>query len=323
MFQTRGKETKMDGYVKTDHAKNHIKRILNEVKNLSCDLFKNPFFLAMSAVFIFGKLTVNLYMGAKIATALRSGIVGLILYLLGCYFIRIFTVHNESEQSLSAKKLYVLIGWGIVTISILLLEVQINTGAIDGKILLWGELNANWKALINGIVQRYEWIEGTGLVGWPYLILYVLFPLLLALCYRMKLPRIIGWKKAHAALPFVLLYIIGFVVIKGISVKSITTLLAVTVWPAFGEEFLYRGILQQALLGIVKKPVTAIVLTSALFAASHIPIYVFAAPGPVLLGWSALLPIMLTSFFWGYGYYRTGVLWPWILIHAISNLVGM
>jgi len=98
-------------------------------------------------------------------------------------------------------------------------------------------------------------------------------------------------------------------------------LLAVLIWPAFGEEFLYRGILQQALLGIVKKPATAIVLTSVLFTASHIPIYVFAASGPALLGWSALLPIMLTSFFWGYGYYRTGVLWPWVFIHAVSNLV--
>lgn len=73
---------------------------------------------------------------------------------------------------------------------------------------------------------------------------------------------------------------------------------------------------------MVKKPVTAIVLTSVLFAVSHVPIYVFAASGSVMLGWSALLPIMLTSFFWGHGYHRTGVLWPWILIHAISSLVG-
>ena len=56
------------------------------------------------------------------------------------------------------------------------------------------------------------------------------------------------------------------------------TLLAVTVWPAFGEEFLYRGT-STSLLGMVKKPVTAIVLTSILFAASHIPIYVLAASG--------------------------------------------
>ncbi len=313
----------MGGQTKIDCAKNSITQILDEAKNLSCDLFKNPFFLAMSAVFVFGKLAVNLYMGAKITTALRSGVVGFILYVLACYCIHILTVHDQPEQSSFGKNPYVVVGWVIVTINILLLEVQINAGVIDGKVLLWSELNANWRTFINGMAQRYEWIEGTGLVGWPYLILYVLIPLVLALCYRMKLPRIMGWKKANATLPFVLLYISAFVFTKGISLKSMATLLTVTVWPAFGEEFLYRGILQQALLGMVKKPITAIIITSVLFAVSHIPIYVFAASGSVILGWSALLPIMLTSFFWGYGYYRTGVLWPWILIHAISNLVGM
>ena len=55
----------MGSQTKIDCEKNHITQILDKTKNLSCDLFKNPFFLAMSAVFIFGKLTVNLYMGAK------------------------------------------------------------------------------------------------------------------------------------------------------------------------------------------------------------------------------------------------------------------
>jgi hypothetical protein len=41
------------------------------------------------------------------------------------------------------------------------------------------------------------------------------------------------------------------------------------------------------------------------------------------LRWSGLLSVMLTSFFWGYGYHRTGALWPWIFIHAASDLVGL
>lgn len=62
--------------------------------------------------------------------------------------------------------------------------------------------------------------------------------------------------------------------------------------------------------------------TSFLFALSHIPAYVIAGSGLVVLRWSGLLSVMLTSFFWGYGYHRTGVLWPWIFIHAASDLVG-
>jgi membrane protease YdiL (CAAX protease family) len=49
---------------------------------------------------------------------------------------------------------------------------------------------------------------------------------------------------------------------------------------------------------------------------------VFSSPVSSPLAWSSLLPIMATSFLWGYGYHRTGVLWPWVFIHAASNLVG-
>lgn len=314
----------MSSQTQTGFARKTIARVFGEARNFSCVLFKNPFFLAMSAVFIIGKIAANLYMGAKISTSLRSGILGFILYMLGCYCIHIFTVHVGSHQSdESGKKPYAVIGWVIIIGGILLLSILRNVGVISCEIPLWGALNTNWINLVNGLVQRYEWIEGTGFIGWPYLILYVLIPFIIALYYRMKLPKLTGWKNGMAAIPFILLYLVGFILVKGISVKSVLTLLAVMIWPAFGEEFLYRGILQQAFLDIVKKPITAIVLTSVLFATSHIPIYVFAASGTVVLSWSALLPIMLVSFFWGYGYYRTGSLWPWIFIHAVSNLVAM
>lgn len=301
-------------------------KVINEAKKLSYDLFKNPSFLAMSSMFIVGKIAVNLYMEAKITTALRSGVLGYILYLMAYYCIHFFTAHVGSHKpARSVNKTYdvALISWVIITIGILSLTILHKIEFIRFEIPLWGAINDIWKNLVNGLARRYTWIEGIGLVGWPYLILYLLIPLILAFCCRIKLPQIIGWKKAIAALPFVLLYSIGFVFIKGISGKSISTLLAVLIWPAFGEEFLYRGVLQQALLGMVKKPVTAIVLTSVLFASSHVPIYVFATSGPVVLGWSALLPIMMMSFFWGYGVYRTGVLWPWIFIHAVSNLIAI
>ena len=43
----------MVGQTKIDCDKNLITQILDKTKNLNCDLFKNPLFLAMSAVFIF------------------------------------------------------------------------------------------------------------------------------------------------------------------------------------------------------------------------------------------------------------------------------
>ncbi len=314
----------MNNKPQNEIASKNIATVFNEAKKLSSDLFKNPAFLVMSVMFIVGKIAVNFYMGARITTALRSAVLGYILYLLGYYSIHFFTAHASSPKPpRSVNKVYdvALICWVIMTIGILSLNILVKNRFVKFQIPLWGALNDNWGNFVNSLARRYLWIEGTGFVGWPYLILYVLIPLILTLCFRMRLPRLIGWKKAIAALPFVLLYFIGFIFIKGISVKSIVTLLAVLIWPAFGEEFLYRGVLQQTLLGMVKKPVTAIVLTSVLFASGHIPIYIFAASGPVILSWSALLPIMLMSFFWGYGFYRTGVLWPWIFIHAVSNLI--
>lgn len=314
----------MNNKPQNEIASKNIATVINEAKKLSYDLFKNPPFLAMSVMFIMGKIAVNFYMGAKITTALRSGVLGYILYFMAFYCVHFFTAHVGSPKAArTVNKTYaiVLISWVIITIGILSLTILHKIEFIRFEIPLWGELNNYWENIVNGLAQRYTWIERIGLVGWPYLILYLLIPLILAFCYRIKLPHIIGWKKAIAALPFVLLYFIGFVFIKGISGKSISTLLAVLIWPAFGEEFLYRGVLQQAFLGVVKKPITAIVLSSVLFALSHVPIYVFAASGPVVLGWSALLPIMMMSFFWGYGVYRTGVLWPWVFIHAVSDLI--
>jgi len=155
-------------------------------------------------------------MGAKITTALRSGVLGLIFYVLACYCIHIFTAYAGSPQPIrSDNKSYAvaLIGWVIITIGIISLNILYNIEFVNFKIPLWGALNDNLKIFVNGLVQRYKWVEGTGLVGWPHLILYMLIPLIIALCRRMKLPQIMGWKKAIAVLPFVLLYLIGFIFI--------------------------------------------------------------------------------------------------------------
>jgi membrane protease YdiL (CAAX protease family) len=285
-------------------------------------LFGNPYFLIMAVIFIGGKISANLYMGAKVSTALRSGVLGFSLYIVACWFIHLSTmntcVHKRTEAT---EKPYVIISWVIATGLFITLHVLQANQIIGFQIPLWHQLNTAWTNLVHALSRDYAWITGTGLIGWPYLLLYVFIPSLIARKHRLPLPRLIGMENSATTLPFVLLFALAYVVLQGVTAKHLFTLFAVIVWPAFGEEFLYRGLLQPTLMSITKRPVTAIVLTSLLFAASHIPTYVLAGSGAVVLRWSALLPIMLTSFFWGYGYYRTGVLWPWILMHAFSNLV--
>lgn len=171
-------------------------------------------------------------------------------------------------------------------------------------------------------MQSNQYIEGPGLLGWYNLLLYVFIPLIVLWKSNFRLPGFFGAKTSIAALPFAAVYTIAFIFIKGISITNLLTLTFIIVWPALGEEFLFRGLIQRVFTKVIKNPITAIVLTSILFTANHIPIYLFEYTGSSVTAFSSLLPVMLTSFFWGYGYYRTGVLWPWILIHALSNIVG-
>lgn len=307
-----------------ENRKFSFEHFLIETKGFFATLFKNPFFLAMSAIFVIGKFISNMYFGAGILTSLRSGLLGFLIYILACYWIHMFTINLKAQdRNTSGKNALGVVLWVAVIIGFLAVNVLRDIRIVRFEIPVWSQLEGYWSELVQHFISRYEWMEGTGIIGWPYLLLYVFVPLLLARRYGIQLPKLTGWKSSLSALPFVVVYMIGFVAVKGLSAGSIFSMLAVIVWPAFGEEFLFRGILQRVLHNMAKNSVTAIVLTSVLFAGSHIPIYVLAASGPVLLGWSGLLPIMLTSFFWGYGYYRTGVLWPWVFIHAASNLIGL
>jgi membrane protease YdiL (CAAX protease family) len=294
-------------------------------------LFGNPFFASLALTFTTGKIVVNRVCGASWVTALRSGLVGMFAYVFGCYLIHMLSESSNADTSgtdnygtvQSLKIFAAVMAWLAVTWVILAVTVLNREGRVDFKIPLWSQLLENWRSFVQNLADNSTLIEGTGLFGWPYLVLYLLIPAVFLRKSNLAFPRFFGMKTSKPALPFVAVYGAGFVAVRGIHVKSLLTLLFVIVWPALGEEFLYRGIVQRVLSGCTKNPVTGIVFASFLFALSHIPAYVLGSSLPPILAWSSLLPVLFTSFFWGYGYYRTGVLWPWILIHAVSNLNGL
>jgi len=83
--------------------------------------------------------------------------------------------------------------------------------------------------------------------------------------------------------------------------------LSIAVFPAVSEEIAFRGLLQHW-LHVAVRPLTAIALAAALFAALHFNVvsypYLFAVG--VLLGWMR---------------WRTGSLWPSMAAHFLHNLV--
>jgi hypothetical protein len=72
------------------------------------------------------------------------------------------------------------------------------------------------------------------------------------------------------------------------------------------EELFFRGFVLQGIFRWTRKPAGAIVLSSLLFAIVHIDFY-------------NILPIILIALALGYLYYRSGMLWLNILMHAFYN----
>jgi membrane protease YdiL (CAAX protease family) len=84
------------------------------------------------------------------------------------------------------------------------------------------------------------------------------------------------------------------------------SLFIIAILPAFFEEALFRGCLQNVLVGWIKRPFWAILITSILFSAIHLSIYGF-------------LSRMALSIILGYVFYYSKSLWLNILFHFLNN----
>lgn len=85
--------------------------------------------------------------------------------------------------------------------------------------------------------------------------------------------------------------------------------LAIAIFPAFTEEFLYRGALQSA---AIRKwgPTVGLVAASVFFSVAHLEV----AGG---------LSRILMGLWFGYLFWRTGSLWPGAVAHALNNTCGV
>jgi membrane protease YdiL (CAAX protease family) len=81
------------------------------------------------------------------------------------------------------------------------------------------------------------------------------------------------------------------------------------VFPGLMEEVAFRGLLQSWLM-VALKPVSALLLASALFAGIHC--------SPV-----SMPPLFVAGLLLGLVYYKTQCLWPSIIIHFLHNLIAV
>jgi membrane protease YdiL (CAAX protease family) len=96
----------------------------------------------------------------------------------------------------------------------------------------------------------------------------------------------------------------------------------------FPEEFIFRGIILSRLLGVLRRPASALVLSSVLFAAVHIPSVLASG---VLRGypWWIVVPGLIltpgpepTGLAWGYLFYRARSIWPGVIWHTSASVLG-
>jgi membrane protease YdiL (CAAX protease family) len=91
------------------------------------------------------------------------------------------------------------------------------------------------------------------------------------------------------------------------------------------EEFIFRGVLLSGFLRRLKKPGNALVLTSFLFVAFHVPRMLHESqlshPWQFLLAFSLLFS-QPTGLVFGYLYYRTRSIWPGVLWHTSFGTLG-
>jgi membrane protease YdiL (CAAX protease family) len=80
--------------------------------------------------------------------------------------------------------------------------------------------------------------------------------------------------------------------------------------PAFGEEMLFRGVIQRLMHEITKNIHWAVIISALVFSAFHIQFYGF-------------LPRFLLGLMLGYLYVFTGSLWVPIIVHFVNNLASV
>jgi len=89
-------------------------------------------------------------------------------------------------------------------------------------------------------------------------------------------------------------------------VEFIFVFIIVALLPAFGEELLFRGVLQKLLVRWIGKPHLAIWLTAIIFSALHMQFFGF-------------LPRMLLGVLFGYLFFWSKSLWLPIFAHLLNN----
>ncbi|HKS80733.1 MAG TPA: CPBP family intramembrane glutamic endopeptidase [Candidatus Acidoferrales bacterium] len=141
---------------------------------------------------------------------------------------------------------------------------------------------------MEGVGYSVEWRRGFG----PNFAIHFVVFALIAISLGMKMGFLRYAPAFHATDPLIALGILFF-----------------TAWP---EEFLFRGVLQNALTRSLGNKWAGLIIASVIFGFSHI----LHAPAP---NWKYVLLACIAGLFYGHAWMKSGSLIPGVLVHALVD----
>ncbi|MGI6531002.1 MAG: CPBP family intramembrane glutamic endopeptidase [Bacillota bacterium] len=288
-------------------------------------LLHHPAPLVFGLLFISAKVWSNVTYGGTLVNGLRSGLIGIFVYALALGLIHLLSEKPLGER-LGAQKLdpeKAKRGAVLTVVVYLFILCSIvdrlqRQGYMPGyPVLSWIPGWTLWHDLFNDFPGGY--MVANIVRNLPFFVLIPAFVLHKLGVKRGEYGFSGGeWKPA---IPFLLIYTAAFL-FSGLTAERWLFLLYAVLYSGFQEEFFYRGVMQPLFTAATKKPVWGIGLSVGLFALLHIPDFVFRVYPTVPMALSGVASTALFGGLMAYGVYRTGILWPWVLIHALSNVVG-
>ncbi len=298
-----------------------VKKLLGFYQRLVC----HPVPIIFALAFLSAKVWSNTSYGGNLFNGLRSGIVGIVVYGLALGIIYLLSEKPSGERFAVQRLEPRQAKRGAVIVFIIYLFIL---GSIVDRLQRQGFMPGHplfsvipgwnlWHNLFNEFPGGY--MTANIVRSLPFFVFIPAFVL-----YRLGVKRGgLGFSGGDLkpALPFLIIYMIAFL-FSGLTIERWVFLFYAILYAGFQEEFFYRGVMQPLFIAITKKPIWGIGLSVLLFALLHIPDFVFRVYPTVPLALSSVASTGLFGGLLAYGVYRTGMLWPWILIHALSNVVG-
>ena len=149
-------------------------------------------------------------------------------------------------------------------------------------------------------------------------IVFVLLPMLLLVLLGLRRGDFAaGGGDIKPALPLAAVCVAAFVA-DGVTVEKVLLFLYFSLHVGIQQEFFFRGAMQPLLSGALQSPVLGIGFSVMLFALLHAPDFVLRVywRRPAAGVWPPYVFGLLMSD----GAYRSGMPWPWMLIHASAGL---